>query len=96
MIELPISFDDVARAHERIAGAVHRTPVLTSTTANARTGAQMFFKCENLQRTGAFKMRGAYNALAQFTVEQRALRRRHVFVGQSRARHCAGREAARH
>ncbi|NIA00444.1 threo-3-hydroxy-L-aspartate ammonia-lyase [Massilia sp. CCM 8734] len=72
MIQLPISFDDVARAHERIAGAVHRTPVLTSSSANERTGAQIFFKCENLQRTGAFKIRGAYNALAQFSPEQRA------------------------
>jgi threonine dehydratase len=49
----------------------HRTPVLTSRTADARTGATVFFKCENLQRIGAFKFRGAYNALAQFTPEQR-------------------------
>jgi threonine dehydratase len=49
----------------------HRTPVHTSQTANALTGAQLFFKCENFQRMGAFKFRGAYNALAQFTPEQR-------------------------
>ncbi|HTH59482.1 MAG TPA: threo-3-hydroxy-L-aspartate ammonia-lyase [Paraburkholderia sp.] len=69
---LPISFDDVVAAHERIRGVAHRTPVLTSTTANELTGAQMFFKCENFQRMGAFKFRGAYNAIAQFTPEQKA------------------------
>ena len=69
---LPISFDDVARAHQRIAGVAHRTPVLRSRTADALTGAQLFFKCENQQRVGAFKIRGAYNAIAQFTPEQRA------------------------
>jgi threonine dehydratase len=52
-------------------GVAHRTPVHTSQTANALTGAQLFFKCENFQRMGAFKFRGAYNALAQFTPEQR-------------------------
>ena len=72
MDKLPISFDDVARAHERIAKAAHRTPVLTSSTADSLTGAKLFFKCENFQRMGAFKFRGGYNALAQFTPEQRA------------------------
>ena len=72
MSQLAISFDDVARAHERIANAAYRTPVLTSTTANELSGAQLFFKCENFQRMGAFKFRGAYNAIAQFTSEQRA------------------------
>jgi len=72
MNPLPISFDDVAAAHERIRGVAHRTPVLTSTTANASSGAQLFFKCENFQRMGAFKFRGAYNAVAQFTPEQKA------------------------
>ena len=51
----------------RLAGVAHRTPVLTSREADERTGAQVFFKCENLQRMGAFKFRGAYNALAQFS-----------------------------
>lgn len=69
---LPITFDDVAAAHERLRGIAHRTPVLTSRTANERTGAELFFKCENLQRMGAFKFRGAYNAIAQFTPEQKA------------------------
>jgi threonine dehydratase len=68
---LAITFDDVAAAAARLAGVAHRTPVLSSRTADARTGATVFFKCENLQRIGAFKFRGAYNALAQFTPEQR-------------------------
>jgi len=72
MTSLSISFDDVKVAHTRIQAAVHRTPVMTSTTANDRAGAQLFFKCENLQRMGAFKFRGAYNAVAQFTPEQMA------------------------
>ncbi|MCP3722188.1 threo-3-hydroxy-L-aspartate ammonia-lyase [Paraburkholderia sp. CNPSo 3272] len=72
MSTLPITFEDVAAAHERLRGVAHRTPVLTSSTANERAGAQLFFKCENLQRMGAFKFRGAYNAIAQFTPEQKA------------------------
>ena len=71
MNALSISFDDVARAHERLAGVAHRTPVFSSATADAQSGATLFFKCENLQRIGAFKIRGAYNAIAQFTPEQR-------------------------
>jgi len=69
---LAISFDDVAAAARRLHGVAHRTPMLTSRTADERTGAQVFFKAENLQRMGAFKFRGAYNALAQFTPMQRA------------------------
>jgi threonine dehydratase len=72
MYELAISFDDIVSAHQRIAGIAHRTPVLTSTTANEITEAQVYFKCESFQRMGAFKFRGAYNAIAQFTSEQRA------------------------
>ncbi len=68
---LAIAYADVEAAARRLHGVAHRTPVLTSTTFDARTGAQVFFKCENLQRMGAFKFRGAYNALAQFTPEQR-------------------------
>ena len=67
----PPTYDDVAAAARRIKGMAHRTPVLRSTSADESTGAQVFFKCENLQRTGAFKFRGAYNTLAQFTPEQR-------------------------
>ena len=65
------TYDDVAAAATRIAGQAHRTPVLTSRTADAETGASLFFKCENFQRMGAFKFRGAFNALSQFTPEQR-------------------------
>ncbi|MBL8362876.1 MAG: threo-3-hydroxy-L-aspartate ammonia-lyase [Rubrivivax sp.] len=68
---LPISYDDIAAARERLAGVAHRTPVRRSRTAEERTGAELYFKCENFQRMGAFKFRGAYNALAQFTPEQR-------------------------
>ena len=58
------TFADVERAAERIAGIAHRTPVLTSRTADAMTGGRLFFKAENLQRAGAFKFRGAYNAIS--------------------------------
>src|SRR5512138_4009903 len=68
---LPISLQDVRAAADRLAGVAHRPPVLTSGAADQLSGAQVFFKCENLQRIGAFKFRGAYNALAQFTPEQR-------------------------
>jgi threonine dehydratase len=68
---LPVSYADVEAAAARIAGHAHRTPVLTSRTVNARTGAEVFFKCENLQRMGAFKFRGAYNALVQLSEEQK-------------------------
>jgi threonine dehydratase len=65
-------FADVQAAAARLSGVAHRTPVVTSRTANALTGAQLFFKCENLQRGGAFKFRGAYNAIAALTPAQRA------------------------
>ena len=65
------TFDDLRAAAQRLQGIAHRTPVLRSTSADESTGAQVFFKCENLQRTGAFKFRGVYNTLAQFTPEQR-------------------------
>jgi threo-3-hydroxy-L-aspartate ammonia-lyase len=65
------TYDDVAAAAARIAGHAHRTPVLTSRTADAELGAQLFFKCENYQRMGAFKFRGAFNALARFDERQR-------------------------
>ncbi|MFJ2992314.1 threo-3-hydroxy-L-aspartate ammonia-lyase [Pandoraea sp. NPDC087047] len=68
---LAITYGDVVAAHDRIREAAHRTPVLTSRTADAMTGASLFFKAENLQRMGAFKFRGAYNAISQFTAEQK-------------------------
>ena len=64
-------FDDVLAAAARLAGVAHRTPVITSRTVNERTSADVFFKCENFQRAGAFKFRGAYNALAKLTPDQR-------------------------
>jgi threonine dehydratase len=67
-----LTYSDVEQAAARLEGAAHRTPTLTSTTANARTGAELFFKCENYQRMGAFKFRGAFNAIARFTEAQRA------------------------
>ena len=69
---LAIDFTDIQAAAGRLRGIAHRTPVATSRTADARIGARLHFKCENLQRGGAFKFRGAYNALAQFDAAQRA------------------------
>lgn len=71
MQTLPTYLDIVAAA-ERIAGKAHKTPVLTSRTANEALGAEVFFKCENFQRMGAFKFRGAMNALSKFDARQRA------------------------
>lgn len=66
-----ISYNDVASAAERLQGIAHRTPVLTSSQLDARTNASIFFKCENFQRTGSFKFRGAYNALSQLSEAQK-------------------------
>ncbi len=66
-----VSYADVAAAHERIKPHARRTPVMTSRQVDELTGARVFFKCENLQRMGAFKFRGAYNALSQLTPEQK-------------------------
>jgi threo-3-hydroxy-L-aspartate ammonia-lyase len=68
---MTVSYDDIAAAHERIRGEARRTPVLTSSTVDALTGAKVFFKCENFQRMGAFKFRGAYNALSQLNRDDR-------------------------
>jgi threonine dehydratase len=67
----PPTYEDVLDAAARIRSHAHRTPVLTSRRVNEQVGAEVFVKCENVQRTGAFKFRGAYNALSQFTPEQR-------------------------
>ena len=66
-----MTYDDIVQAHERIKGAAKRTPVLASASVDALTGAQVFFKCENFQRMGAFKFRGAYNALSQLSPAER-------------------------
>ncbi|MBG6534040.1 threo-3-hydroxy-L-aspartate ammonia-lyase [Pseudomonas aeruginosa] len=71
MHDLP-TYDDVIAAAARIAGYANRTPVMSSRTLDEELGAEVFFKCENLQRMGAFKFRGAFNALSRFSAEQRA------------------------
>ncbi|ARF88396.1 MULTISPECIES: threo-3-hydroxy-L-aspartate ammonia-lyase [Burkholderia] len=77
------TYDDVAAAAARLEGHAHRTPVMTSRTIDDALGAQVFFKCENLQRMGAFKFRGAFNALSRFSAEQR----RHGVVAFSSGNH---------
>ncbi|OAE11260.1 serine dehydratase [Pseudomonas simiae] len=69
-MQLP-DYQDVIAAAQRLEGFAHQTPVFTSRTLDAETGAQVFIKCENLQRTGSFKFRGAFNALSQFDAQQR-------------------------
>ncbi|MES2957417.1 MAG: threo-3-hydroxy-L-aspartate ammonia-lyase [Pseudomonadota bacterium] len=65
------SYDDVGAAARRLEGHAHRTPVLTSRSVDEALGASVFFKCENFQRMGAFKFRGAFNALSCFDARQR-------------------------
>ncbi|WP_342050385.1 MULTISPECIES: threo-3-hydroxy-L-aspartate ammonia-lyase [unclassified Cupriavidus] len=69
-ITLP-TYADIEAAAKRLEGYAHKTPVMTSRTVNDLLGAEVFFKCENLQRMGAFKFRGGFNALSKFTPEQR-------------------------
>ncbi len=84
MTKLPLpTYDDVVAASKRLEGVAHRTPVLTSRTVNELFGAEVFFKCENLQRMGAFKFRGAFNALSRFDEQQR----RHGVVAFSSGNH---------
>ena len=67
-----LTLDDIRSAADRLKGVAHRTPVLRSRTLDARVGAEVFLKCENFQRVGAFKFRGAYNAASRLTPEQLA------------------------
>ena len=69
---MTISHLDILSAAKTLKGHAHKTPVLTSSQADALTGAKIYFKCENLQRIGAFKFRGAFNAISQMSSEQRA------------------------
>ncbi|MFI7697933.1 threo-3-hydroxy-L-aspartate ammonia-lyase [Nonomuraea sp. NPDC049480] len=69
---LPVTLDDVHDAAARLKDVAHRTPVLRSRTLDALVGAEVFVKCENFQRIGAFKFRGAYNAVSRLTPEQLA------------------------
>jgi threonine dehydratase len=66
-----VSYEDVEAAAARLEGVAHRTPVVTSRTLDERVGARVFLKCENLQRMGAFKFRGAYNAIARLDADER-------------------------
>jgi threonine dehydratase len=70
--EAPVTYTDVEAAARRIDGVAHRTPVATSRTLDERLSARLFLKCENLQRAGAFKFRGAYNAVAKLSPDERA------------------------
>jgi threonine dehydratase len=67
-----VNLDDIRAAAQRLAGQAHRTPILTSRTLDQRVGAQVLLKCENFQRMGAFKFRGAFHALSRLSVEQLA------------------------
>ena len=69
--EMLPTYADVEAASQRLSGHAHRTPVMTSRTMNTELGAELFFKCENLQRMGAFKFRGAFTALSRFDARQR-------------------------
>ena len=80
------TFEDVRAAAQRLRGVTHRTPVVTSATLDARTGARVFLKAENLQRIGAFKIRGAYNTIAQLDPE----RKRGGVVAFSSGNHAQG------
>jgi threo-3-hydroxy-L-aspartate ammonia-lyase len=71
-MELAISFDNIKSAAQTLKGVAQRTPVLTSRTVNELTGYEVYFKCENLQRMGAFKFRGAYNALSRLSEVEKA------------------------
>ncbi|MEV7548548.1 pyridoxal-phosphate dependent enzyme [Amycolatopsis sp. NPDC089917] len=68
----PVTIDDIRDAAARLAGVAHRTPVVRSRTLDELVGAEVFIKCENLQRVGAFKFRGAYNAASRLSPEQLA------------------------
>jgi len=81
----PIDWETISEAHERIRARIHRTPVLTSTTFNAMSGAELFFKCENFQKTGSFKIRGASNAILSLCQEEAA----RGVVTQSSGNHAA-------
>lgn len=81
----PVDGKTIAEAHERIKSRIHRTPVLTSQSLDKLSGAQLYFKCENLQKTGSFKVRGASNAILSLSNEEAA----HGIVTQSSGNHGA-------
>ena len=71
MSALPVVLADIEAAAQRLDGQAFKTPVLTSDTIDAKTGGSLFFKCENFQRAGAFKFRGAFNALSRLSDDER-------------------------
>src|SRR4029077_6186395 len=81
----PPTWNAIREAHARIAPRIHRTPVLTSQSLDAMAGAQFFFKCDNFQKTGSFKIRGASNAILSLTDAEAA----HGIVTQSSGNHGA-------
>ncbi len=66
-----VTFEHVLAAAERLEGVAHRTPVMTSRTLDEAAGCRVFLKCENFQRVGAFKFRGAYNTLSALSAEEK-------------------------
>ena len=81
--------DEIRKVHEQIAPYINRTPVLTSSFFNQKTGASLFFKCENFQKIGAFKMRGAASATLALSENERKKRCGHPFLWKS----CSGRSS---
>ena len=92
---VPIGLDEIRQAAERITPWAHRTPVMTSKALDARAGASVFLKCENFQRVGAFKFRGAMNAVLQLSEAERRGGRDHAFLGKPCTGRCAGGAAGR-
>src|SRR5664279_952150 len=86
MLTIPAPvFEDIRNAHDRIKAVIHKTPVLTSSSINHMLGTELFFKCENFQKVGAFKFRGASNAILSLTAEE---------SGKGVATHSSGNHAA--
>ena len=81
----PVTWEAIQAAHERIKPRIHRAPIMTSSSIDALIGARVFFKCENLQKTGSFKIRGASNAIFSLTEDEV----RHGIVTQSSGNHGA-------
>ncbi len=92
MTALPVTMADVRAAAERLNGVAHRTPVMTSRTLNALTGREVYVKCENFQRAGAFKFRGAYNRLSRLGADEK----RRGVVAFSSGNHAQGVALAAH
>ena len=83
--KMSVNWNVIVAAHERIAPRIHRTPVLTSASLNAMAGAELYFKCDNLQKTGSFKIRGATNAIFSLSEAEAA----HGVVAPSSGNHAA-------